>query len=107
MIAPGRLNQRVTIQQPVLTADGHGGNAVTWALRGVCSALVEPLSGREALQASQLTAVVSTGLTIWFRSDVSVKDRILVGSRTLEIESVFDPTGLREELRVLCSEVAA
>lgn len=57
--------------------------------------------------AAQVTAVLSTGITIWFRDDISVKQRIVIGSRTLQIESFQDPTGMRDELRLLCSEVLA
>ena len=101
----GRFNQRVRIESPVSVADGQGGQSVTWALRGVVWALVEPITGREALMAQQLVAVLSTGVTIRFRPDLSIKDRILVGNRVLQVESYQDPDGGRVELRVLCSEV--
>lgn len=103
----GRLNQRVRIEQPVLAADGQGGHTTTWSLLAVVWALVEPLTGKEALLASQVTAVLSTAVTIWYRSDLSVKDRILLGTRTLEIASYQDPDGRKDELRLLCSEVQA
>lgn len=101
----GQLNQRVRIEKQVLTPDGHGGNTVTYALRCVVAALVEPLTSREALQAAQTTAVLSTGVTIWYRNDISSKDRIRIGSRVLEVESYQDPDGSRDELRLMCSEV--
>lgn len=105
--AIGRLTQRVRIECPVAVSDGQGGQAVTWALRAVVAALVEPLTGREALMAQQWSAELSTAVTIWFRSDISVKDRVRVGPRTLEIQNYLDPDGRRAELRLLCSEVQA
>lgn len=101
----GRLNQRVRIEQAVTTTDGHGGQATTWAVRAVVWALVEPLTSREGIAAQQVTAVLSTAVTIWFRDDISVKDRICLRDRTLQVESYQDPTGRRDELRLLCSEV--
>lgn len=101
----GLRNQRVRIEQPTLTSDGQGGNTKAWGVRAVVWALLEPLTSREALQAAQTTAVLSTALTIVFRSDISVKDRIRVGDRTLQIESYQDPDGRQDELRLLCSEV--
>ena len=101
----GRMNQRVRIEQAVSVTDGHGGQSTSWTARAVVWALVEPLTSREALAAQQVTAVLSTAVTIWFRDDISVKDRICLRDRTLHIESYQDPTGRRDELRLLCSEV--
>ncbi len=103
----GRLNQKIRIERPVHVADGQGGHTTTWSVRAVVWALVEPLTGREALQAAQVTAVLSTAVTIWFRDDISVTDRILLRDRTIQIESYQDPDGRRDELRLLCSEVQA
>lgn len=103
----GQLRTRIRIEQPTRTVDAQGGRSTTWATLATLWALVEPLSGREALMAAQVTAVLSTGITIWFRDDISVKQRIVIGSRTLQIESFQDPTGMRDELRLLCSEVLA
>jgi hypothetical protein len=62
--AIGRRNVRMRIEQPALTADGQGGNTKAWALLTVIWGLVEPLTQREALQAAQTTAVLSTAVTI-------------------------------------------
>ncbi len=101
----GAKTQQVRIEQSVLVPDGEGGHTQGWALRAVVWALVEPLTSREALQAKQLTAVLNTALTIGFRDDVHVTDRILIRSRVLHISSYQDETGRRIELRILCSEV--
>ena len=105
--AIGRRNQRIRIEQPTLTSDGQGGNTKAWSVLAVTWALVEPLTQREAMQAAQVTAVLSTAITIIFRSDLSVKDRIRIGARTLQIESYQDQDGRKDELRLLCSEVQA
>lgn len=101
----GQMTQSVRIESSVLVPDGQGGHTQGWALRAVVWALVEPLSSREALMAKQLTAVLNVALTLHYRSDLSVTDRILIGARVLHISSYQDPTGRRAELRVLCSEV--
>jgi SPP1 family predicted phage head-tail adaptor len=103
----GRLNQRVRLETPTLTPDGQGGHTATWGLLAVVWARVEPLTYRETLQATQVTAVLSTGVTIWYRSDIAANQRIRLRDRVLQIESYQDPTGLRDELRLLCSEVQA
>lgn len=101
----GRLNQRVRIEQSVQVPDGQGGHLQSWSLRAVVWALVEPLTARELLLAQQLTAVLNTAVTIWWRADIHVTDRILLGTRTLMISSYQDPTGEHDELRILCAEV--
>jgi SPP1 family predicted phage head-tail adaptor len=63
------------------------------------------LSGREALQAAQVIAVLSSVFEVHFRSDVSVKDRLIVEARTVQIEAIVDPTDTRRELWLTCSEV--
>lgn len=101
----GQLNERVRIEQSVLTPDGQGGHVQGWALRAVVWALVEPLTSREAVMAKELTAVLNVALTMHYRSDLSISDRILIGARVLHVSSYQDQTGRRAELRVLCSEV--
>lgn len=103
----GQLNTRVTIQQPTFVADSHGGRSVTWHALVTVWAKVAPITGREALLAQQMTAVLSTTVTIWFRDDITATQRVVVGTRTLQIESYQDPTGRGSELLLLCSEVQA
>lgn len=103
----GSFNQLVTLQKGTETSNGKLGKTVTWADYASFWAYVEPASGREATMASQMTAVLSTVVTTWFRTDVSVKDRLSLGGRSLQIQSVQDPTARREVMRLLCSEVTA
>ncbi len=103
----GEKRQRIRIEQQVSTADDQGGATITWALRCVVWAHERPLSGREAMQAAQLTAVLSSVWEIWFRDDISVTDRILYKTRVVDIEAVVDPTGTRDELALTGVEVQA
>lgn len=103
----GSKQKRITIQRAVATTDGQGGRSKAWITRCQVWAHERPLNGREALQASTVTATLSSVWEIWYRTDVSVKDRIVFGSRTLEIEAVIDPTDTREELHLTCAEAQA
>jgi SPP1 family predicted phage head-tail adaptor len=103
----GSKRTRIQIERAVLTTDAQGGRATTWTPRCVVWAHERPLTGREALQAGQVTAVVSSVWEIWYRTDVSVKDRITVGTRTMAIAAVIDPTDTRKELHLAVSEVQA
>lgn len=103
----GEKRNRVRIEQQVPVSDGQGGHTITYALRAVVAAHARPLTGAEALRAAQVTAVLSSVWEIWWRSDISVKDRIRSGTRIVEIEAVYDPTDERDELYLICSEVQA
>lgn len=103
----GEKQKRIRIEQPVQVADGQGGHTTSWALRCVVDAHERPLTGREALLAAQVTAVLSSVWEIWYREDISVRDRIRFKARIVEIESVVDPDDTRDELHLTCSEVQA
>jgi len=101
----GEKRKRIRIEKQVPVADGQGGHTVSYALRAVVFAHERPLNGTEALRAAQVTAVCSSVWEIWFREDISVKDRIRFKSRILDIESFSDPTDERKELHLVCAEV--
>lgn len=103
----GQKQKRITIQRATLTADGHGGSTVAWSTRCTVWAHERPLTGREALAAAQVTATLSSVWEIHHRTDISVTDRIVCGARTLQIESVVDPTNTRTDLWLAVGEVQA
>lgn len=103
-MAIGPKRQRIAIKSQLAVADGQGGHTVTFTPRCTVWAHERPLTATEALRAAQVTAVLSSVWEIWFRTDVSVKDRIYVGTRVVNIEALFDPTDRRRELHLVCSE---
>jgi SPP1 family predicted phage head-tail adaptor len=107
MSSSGQKQKLVMIQQATLTTDGQGGHSTTWSPRCTAWAHERPLNGREAIAAQQVTAVLSSVWEIHYRKDISVKDRIVFEGRTLQIESIVDPTETRRELWLTCSEVQA
>lgn len=104
----GDLRQRVTIQTMTQGSDSSGGTTRTPStLVSNLPASVLPLAGQEAVAAAQQRSELRTRVTIRYRDDVSVKDRIVFGTRTLEIGSIADPDGRRWQLDLICAEVAA
>jgi len=104
----GSKQKQVRLERPNLIPDGQGGQkpgVPPYLLRAVVWAHERPLTGREAIRAEQLTAVLASVWEIWFREDISVKDRIHYKGRVAEIESFIDPTDERDELYLFCSEV--
>lgn len=104
-LAIGQMNKRIRIEKRTLTTDDHGGKAVSWSLRGVCWAAMEAASARDALQAGQITETLLTAFTTWYRTDLSVTDRIRLGSRTFQVVSIQDPSGQQTVLVLLAQEV--
>jgi SPP1 family predicted phage head-tail adaptor len=104
----GDKSTRIVIKPRTETPDGQGGKIASYTTtRCTVWAYERPLTGRESLIAGQVTAVLSSVFEIWFRSDISVKDRIVVGTRTIQIESFYDPDARGRELYLVCSEVQA
>lgn len=87
-IQPGDLDQRVTIQAQARTDDGAGGAAVAWADIARVWAKVQPLSGKERLEAQQLEAPVMYRVTIRNRADVTADMRILWRGKAMNIRVI-------------------
>lgn len=105
--AVGDLRERVRLESLTSTVDTHGGAVSTWATIDTVWAAVWPVTGREAVQAARMTAVTGTVVWLRYRSDLSLKGRVVHGTRTLQIEDVADPDGHRHWTRLMCSEVSA
>jgi SPP1 family predicted phage head-tail adaptor len=100
----GDLKHRVTLQQPVLSADGGGGYGESWQnLSSVPEVYAEiiPLSGGEQLRFYQLETSVTHRLTIRYRSDVTNAMRVLKGAVAYNIVSVTDRGGSGDWLDIL------
>ena len=101
----GRLRHRVTVEQPVVSSDGYGGNTVSWAIFATVWAAVEPLSGREYFQAQQAQATVTHKVAMRYIPGVTPRMRIKHGSRYLNIISAIDTDERHRELVLMCEEV--
>lgn len=106
----GEKRKRVRIEYPNQVPDGQGGfrpGVPPYLPRCVVWAHERPLTGKEALYAAQLSAVLASVWEIWYRLDISVKDRIRYRARVMEIEAFIDPADERDELYLFCSEIQA
>ena len=100
----GSLRHRVELQKATYAQDGVGEPIETWATYAKRWAAVEPLSGRELLQAQQVNSEATIRVRLRFVSGVTQQQRLLHNSRTLEIVSVIDPQERNAELELLCKE---
>lgn len=99
MSAP-RLDRRMVLEGPTRFADGAGGFALTWSVRGVVWAALRPGTGREA--AGEEVMIAQTPYRIMVR-DAPVgsqarpkpEDRLRDGNRVFTILAVTeaDPRG--------------
>ena len=88
----GKLDQRVTFQRKTETADGIGGTVRTWAnlaSNPTVWANVKARLGREAMVNGRMTAVLPVTFTIYNRTDLDERDRILWNGEAYNILSIF------------------
>lgn len=103
---PGRLRHQVAIQARTRTSDGQGGATDTWATvtAGTVWAAIEPASGAEVFAAHQLQQRVTHKVTLRYRDEVTTANRLLYGTRVLNIRSVLNPEERQRYLVLLVEE---
>jgi SPP1 family predicted phage head-tail adaptor len=107
VIKAGDLRERVRLELLVDPDDGRGGQAESWALVTDLWASVLPTGGRETLEGGALTGVQGWRVRIRWRAGVSVRHRFVWRGRQLNIRSVEDPDGRRQELLAFCESGVA
>jgi len=103
----GRLRHRLTLEQEMPSADGGGGYALAWTTVATLWAAIEPIAGREQLQAMQLASPVTHRVIIRHRPGVGAGMRARLGSRLFNIRAVIDRDERRRYLDLLCEEGVA
>jgi len=107
----GTLRERVTIQSATLAQDSYGQPIPTWANLATNPTVWANVGSRASGErfitgGEQVQATVSHTVRIRYRTDVTVKMRLIWRtSRVLEIENVIDPDGRKSDLILMCSEV--
>lgn len=98
----GAFDQRVTLQAKDVTRTGTGGEVVSWVDVVTVWARVEPIRGNEFFSAAQMQDATDHRVTIYYRSGVTRAMRVLWGDQPLDIVSVIDVNGRRENLELMC-----
>ena len=102
---PGRLRERIYLQRVVRTPDDTGGHTESWNTISGTWAAVEPLQGRERLEALQTSADITHRVTIRYDANIGAADRWLFRDRVLEIvEPPYSPEERRAYTVMLCRE---
>jgi SPP1 family predicted phage head-tail adaptor len=100
----GKLNQRVIIQSVTYSRNDYGEAVANWSTSDTRWARVEPLSGRELYSARQLNAEVDLKVTLRYKSDLTARNRLLFGTRILEIGAVTHTEEAGTETIAFCTE---
>lgn len=88
MTGAGSLRERVTIERLDIADDGAGGQIETWVRRADVWAEVKPVKGREIVSGERIVGAETYLITIRYRSDIALSDRIVWRGKTLDIDSV-------------------
>ena len=102
----GRLRHLVTIQQPTEVQDTTGQAVKSWGTYVQAWASVEPLSGREFLDAQQINAETKVRIRIRSVSGITEKMRVSWDSRVYNINAILDIQERDREIHLMCSEGA-
>ncbi|MCU1327432.1 MAG: head-tail adaptor protein [Bryobacterales bacterium] len=101
-----QLRHRVTLQSLTLASDGQGGFDETWDTVADLWAEIKPMNGWERMQGMQLETPVTHKVTIRYRNDITAKDRLLFGSRVLQIKELLNRDERNFWLDLKCQEVS-
>jgi len=103
MIDPGRLRERVTIQQATESRNSLGETVQSWETYAERWASVDGLSSREVLLQGQQKTEVSHRVRMRYVDGMAGTMRLLWRGRVLEISSLLEHNN-RSEHELLCTE---
>ena len=108
----GQLRHRLVLQRGTATQDSYGQTTTTWTTLGTVWGAVEPLAGREYLEARQQQTDLTTRVRVRHHATMGAADRITWTdpddvAHVFDVKSIIDdPTHLRE-MTLMCVEVTA
>lgn len=103
MIDPGRLRERVTIQNATETRNAMGETTQTWGTFAERWASVQGISAREFLLSGQQQTEISHRVRLRYVDGLTSTMRVLWRGRVLEIASALEHNN-RSEHELLCTE---
>jgi SPP1 family predicted phage head-tail adaptor len=104
----GRANKRLVFQKKTKTADGRGGNTITWtnlAADATVWAVVKPLSSKERYAGDQVQREATHTIEVRYRTDIHSGMRAKLGDRIFAITGVVDVEEAHVKLAISAKEV--
>lgn len=105
MTRVGQRRTLITIQKETATSDGMGGKTVVWSEFAKVYARQIIRRADANTIADQIESAQYSRWDIRFIAGVTPKMRLVVGSRVMEINAVYDPSQKRERLELVCTEL--
>lgn len=91
MINPGKLDRRITLQNPSSSKDAFGEAVRTYSTLATVWAMIEYRGvPKEDEESEKLTSSNKVRFTIRYRSDVTAKTKVSYDSKTYEVEGVSE-----------------
>jgi SPP1 family predicted phage head-tail adaptor len=103
MIDPGKLRERITVEQAAEARNSLGETVLSWATFAERWASVEGVSSREALELGRVEVSISHRVRLRYLDGMTQNMRIVWRGRTLEIVSLLE-YGNRSEHVAICQE---
>lgn len=101
----GWLRHRISIQEKTVTRDAYGEEDFTWSTWKTVWGSVQPLRGREYMQATTEQVVYDTKIRLRYRTGVTPEQRISWNSKFYDIRSVHSVLERNRELELWCLQV--
>lgn len=103
----GDLRERVRLELLSDPSDGVGGQVESWTFVADLWASVLPTGGRETLEAGALTGVQGWRVRLRWQEGLGTRHRFVWRDRALNIRSIEDPDGRRQQLLAFCESGVA
>lgn len=100
----GWLRHRIVIQELVGAKNSYGEVVQSWQDVATVWASVEPLRGREYVEAAAAQANVDHRIRMRYRAGIGPAMRVKFGERVFAIVSVIDARERHKELELMCKE---
>lgn len=100
----GELRKRVLIQQRSTGQDTSGGQLTTWSDVATVWAAIEPMSGRELINAAAAQSEATHTVLLRYRPGIVPAMRINYQSRLFDIKAVLDENERHRMLTLICAE---
>lgn len=105
--AAGEFTRRIILRTLVRVEDEGGGWTETAVDVGPVPAKVEPLDGREQVEAMQAGMERPHRFMIRYREGLTGANEVVYMGRTFNVRSIVDPNEAHEDLVILADEVRA
>ena len=99
----GPLRSRITIMRSV-EQDKDGGYNTYWVPVATVRAEVVGLTGREVVMDRTLQGVTTYRIRIRWRAGITQANQLRYGDQTLNVRSVADPDGRRDQLLIMADD---